>query len=133
MLLIALFAVLQFVLQPLAAAVSCVMLQSEDGGCHCAHAVDEHEVPVASCCGLDEPAPDPEQDDDCDCFVSPQPDPLTFAEALDLQLFAVVGMLHVDSDAGAIRLVRGSVICCARIRAPRVGPDRLLLYQVFRI
>lgn len=132
LLVIALFALLQFVLQPLATASSCVMLASDEGGCHCAHAETDDAAPTkSSCCGEETPAPD--QDDDCDCFVSPQPDPVTPVEALDLQLHGIAGALQVGPDAIPNLLVRGLDIRSARIRAPRVGPSRLLLFQVFRI
>ena len=133
-LVLALFAVLQFFMQPLAMASSCVMLGDGDAGCCCAHQIDHESEGESSCCSEQEPESQIPDDGECDWYVSPTPDPVTPVEdARPLLTTASWIALHVACAYIPVVSDGGFELRVARDRVPRVSRSRLVLYQVFRI
>jgi hypothetical protein len=132
-LVLALFVLLQILMQPLALASSCAMLGSGDEGCVCAHQAGHESESEGSCCSEPGSASAPAERDDCDCYVSPQPDPMTPVEMSD----TLVGTAWFS--AGPVDLVLPVDVLAglgqqfARDLVPRVSRSRLVLYQVFRL
>lgn len=130
-LVIALFAALHLVLQPLAAGAPCAMGAGDAADCCCASEPAESAAP--SCCSAPQeeaPAPDDRGEEDCDCTASPDPTPTTPEAGPELPRPIVAYLARptrapAPADACRITLRR------ARARAPGDPPDLLLLHQVF--
>ena len=141
---VALFAVLQLVLQPLALSTMSSPSGPSEGECCCCEVVEVSACSLteASCCGPDDsdpwrihPGVDSVQAGSCDCLASPLPQPLdrpdnvtsnwakppTSALAFDWN-----PLLNAPECAQQVLVTPPAGI-------PRVGADLCLLHQVFRL
>jgi len=133
-LLIALFACLHLVLQPMAASAPCTWLGNGGADCCCAPA-DETGGEATSCCASEveaaesEPASEP-----CKCAVAPELPPATTPELVELLKdpfgldVALSAPVWTDASMASSRDLVARVV-----RSPGDGPPRHLRLQVFRL
>ncbi len=134
-LLIALFACLQLVLQPLAMSAPCSWIGSGGADCCCAPAETDEGAP-ASCCSSESEseAPQPASSERCECAVAPVQPPATTPELVEsvrdpIALGVALCVPAWDEWVGA----EASDRIVSTARAPGDGPPRHLRLQVFRL
>ena len=139
-LLIALFACVHLVLQPLAVSAPCAWIGGGSLDCCCAPAAEDEEAPSSCCASKDEApspsdeAPAPQRPEPCECAVAPAQPPATTPEIVEsvsdpVALGPALGTAFLDAQASAFE--RRPVLRATG--PPGHGPSRHLRLQVFRL